>query len=167
MEIKYYYIVMSQKEMLQNQVLEEIVRERANYYISKKKPLDFWITISPNFLEGKEYEKIKETNFYNQQKKDISYKIEKKEENFYGALISLDAEFINWIKLRLGYFENIDEEIKKGTYISDGIHGVLSWKKEEKISPLKSRKNYLHPDIVVKNYKKALEIYYSNSFIKN
>ena len=37
MEIKYYYIVMSQKEMLQNQVLEEIVRERANYYISKKK----------------------------------------------------------------------------------------------------------------------------------
>ena len=63
--------------------------------------------------------------------------------------------------------EEINEEIKKGTYISDGIHGVLSWKKEEKISPLKSRKNYLHPDIVVKNYKKALEIYYSNSFVKN
>ena len=52
MSTKYYYIVMSQKDMLQNQVLEEILRERATYYISKKKTLDFWITISADFLEN-------------------------------------------------------------------------------------------------------------------
>ena len=49
-KIDYYYVIMSQKSLLENQVVEEILRERANYYISKKKPLDFWITISPNFL---------------------------------------------------------------------------------------------------------------------
>ena len=51
----------------------------------------------------------------------------------------------------------------KRTYVSDGISGVLVWE-NEKLSPLKSRKNYLHPDIIVKNYKKALEVYYSNTF---
>ena len=30
MEKKYYYIIMSQNEMFENQVLEEILRERAN-----------------------------------------------------------------------------------------------------------------------------------------
>ena len=45
---------MSQKDMLQNQVLEEILRERATYYISKKRTLDFWITISSDFLEDEE-----------------------------------------------------------------------------------------------------------------
>ena len=167
MSTKYYYIVMSQKDMLQNQVLEEILRERATYYISKKRTLDFWITISSDFLEDEEIKKkIKLTNFYNQQKQNISYQFQKKESDFYATLISTDQEFLRWIKLRLGYFENIDEEIKledKRTYVSDGISGVLVWE-NEKLSPLKSRKNYLHPDIIVKNYKKALEVYYSNTF---
>ena len=167
MSTKYYYIVMSQKDMLQNQVLEEILRERATYYISKKKTLDFWITISADFLENEEIKKkIKLTNFYNQQKENIRYQFQKKESDFYATLISTDQEFLRWIKLRLGYFENIDEEIKvedKRTYVSDGISGVLVWE-NEKLSPLKSRKNYLHPDIIVKNYKKALEVYYSNTF---
>ena len=41
MSKKYYYILMSQKQMLQSEVLEEILRERANYYISKKKEFRF------------------------------------------------------------------------------------------------------------------------------
>jgi hypothetical protein len=167
MNKKYYYIVMSQKDMLQNQVLEEILRERATYYISKKRTLDFWITISSEFLEDdKLKKKIKLTNFYNQQKDKINYKFQNKESDFYATLISTDQEFLRWIKLRLGYFENIDEEIKmeeKRNYVSDGVSGVLIWE-NEKLSPLKSRKNYLHPDIIVNNYKKALEVYYSNTF---
>jgi hypothetical protein len=37
MEKKYYYIIMSQNEMFENQVLEEILRERANSYFLKNK----------------------------------------------------------------------------------------------------------------------------------
>ena len=32
MTVRYYYLMMSQIDMLENQVLEEILRERANYY---------------------------------------------------------------------------------------------------------------------------------------
>jgi len=50
MTVRYYYLIMSQIDMLENQVLEEILRERANYYFSKNKNIDFWLLISPNFL---------------------------------------------------------------------------------------------------------------------
>ena len=72
-ELKYYFILMSQKQMLKNEVLEEILRERTSYYFSKNKKIDFWILISPTFLNFFNfYEKIKKTNFYNQQEKKAS-----------------------------------------------------------------------------------------------
>jgi hypothetical protein len=157
---------MSQKQMLENEVLEEILRERASYYFSKKRNLDFWVVISPDFVKSSEIKtKIKNTNFYAQQKNSITYN---KNYDFYSALISSDIEFIKWIKLRLGYFENIfDEKEIKTSYISDGIYGTLELKeeKEESYSPLQSNKNFLHPDILLKKYKKALEIYYLNSLV--
>jgi hypothetical protein len=178
---KYYYIVMSQKQMLENEVLEEILRERASYYFSKKRNLDFWVVISPDFIKSSEIKtKIKNSNFYAQQKNSITYKgieginKELKNYDFYSALISSDIEFIKWIKLRLGYFENISDEKRtkeiKTSYISDGIYGTLEVKelkeeKEESYSPLQSNKNFLHPDILLKKYKKALEIYYLNSLV--
>ena len=98
MSLKYYYLIMSQKEMIQNQVLEEILRERANYYFAKQKSLDFWVTLSPLFLEDLNlHEKILKTNFYKQQKSSIS---STSDFNFYASLISLDKDFINWIQLR-------------------------------------------------------------------
>jgi len=90
MSLKYYYLIMSQKEMIQNQVLEEILRERANYYFAKQKSLDFWVTLSPLFLEDLNlHEKILKTNFYKQQKSSIS---STSDFNFYASLISLDKE---------------------------------------------------------------------------
>ena len=163
MTIKYYYILMSQKQMLENEVLEEILRERATYYFSKKKCIDFWVTISPEFVKDLSLnEKIKNTNFYKQKESEINYNSIR---NFYSVLISSDKEFIKWISLRLGYFENIADHIKqdtKSTYISDGIQGIVEGNANEKLwfSPLKSNKNFLHPDILLKKYKKALEIYY-------
>jgi hypothetical protein len=157
---------MSQKQMLQNQVLEEILRERANYYFSKKRTLDFWMCISPDFLKRLSIlKKLKLTNFYIQQQKEILYTSQEKEYNFYSVLISSDKEFIKWIKLRLGYFENIDDKIEEGSrtsYISDGIYGVINLNKNEKISPLKSTKTFLHPHILINNYKKVLDLYYLN-----
>ena len=39
--LKCYYLIFSQKDFLENQVIEEIIRERSNYYISENKNPDF------------------------------------------------------------------------------------------------------------------------------
>ena len=173
--MQYYYIVMSQKEMLQNQVLEEILRERANYYLSKGKPIDFWISISPDFLKNNEMKDIiRKSNFYSQQQQNILSESNLNKE-FYSALISLDREFLNWIKLRLGYFENIQEIKQYKTnfnYVSDGIFGSFSLSLQLNSNsdsnlqtlpnnPLSSNSNFIHPDLLLNKYKKSLNLYYS------
>jgi hypothetical protein len=160
---------MAQQQMLRSEVLEEILRERTNYYFSKKKQIDFWLLISPSFLSSPLLlEKIQKTNFYEQHKElitvDSIY-------TFSSVLISTDKEFIKWIKLRLGYFENIMEEnTTKSEYAADGIYGFLDWNKElnenEKDMEQKSgnllisRPRFLHPGLLIGKYKKVLDSYY-------
>ena len=142
-EINYNYLIMSQKDLLQNQVIEEILRERANLYALRKKSNDFWIVISPTFIYSPEIlSTIKKSNFYYQKKEFISTTTFFKNKNFdfFASLISTDKEFINWFKLRIGYFEefnNIKQNQKN--FVSDGISGVLTSK--NKISPLIGNKN--------------------------
>jgi hypothetical protein len=167
---------MAQQQMLRSEVLEEILRERTNYYFSKKKQIDFWLLISPPFLSSPLLlEKIQKTNFYEQHKElitvDSIY-------TFSSVLISTDKEFIKWIKLRLGYFENImDLEGKNSSkyeYAADGIYGFLDWtknldeneKENEKDNEkstktlLISRPRFLHPGLLIGKYKKVLDSYY-------
>ena len=163
MSIKYYYIIMSQIDMLQNQVLEEILREKANYYFSKNKSLDFWISISPKFInEFNLKEDIKLSNFYKQHSSEI---ITKNKNEFYSALISLDKDFINWIKLRLGYFEN-QKNLKNqnigSSFISDGIYGEIDCTSK---NLLNYNKDFIHPYFYLSKYEKSLDLYYS--VIKN
>jgi hypothetical protein len=157
---------MSQIEMLKNQVLEEILREKAGYYYSKDKKIDFWISIAPSFLEDITIKnKIKETNFYKQQKDLITSNRNNKE--FYSALISVDEEFLRWVKLRLGYFENITEpnQLLNPNIISDGLCGSLSSDTLESTNffPLRNRKNFINPEILVNKYKKSVDLYYLNN----
>jgi hypothetical protein len=165
MSLKYYYLIMSQKEMIQNQVLEEILRERANYYFSKQKSLDFWVTLSPLFLDNLNlHQKILKTNFYKQQKSSISSTSSTSDLNFYASLISLDKDFINWIQLRLGYFEDISNqsnEKNRTNYISDGIYGSFQLNELDQVSPLESNDNFINPEIILNKYKKILDISYS------
>lgn len=169
MTTNYHYIVMSQKDLLQNQVLEEVLREKASYYNARKKNPDFWILIDPSFLYEKNLiKKIENTRFYNQQKDKIHYSFSNLNNNssFYGSLISTDEEFMRWIKLRLGYFENLDEINKNNnnaSYVSDGVFGILKSTETKEI--LKSNKNYLHPDILLNKLKNSLEQYFN--IIKN
>jgi hypothetical protein len=162
MTTNYHYIVMSQKDLLQNQVIEEILREKASYYNSRKKNPDYWIVISPFFLKEQNlFAKIKETKFYYQQKEKIcsSTFSQSTPLEFYAALVSTDEEFMKWVKLRLGYFENIDQMTKNNhnaTYVSDGIFGVLQTEKNR----LKAQSNFLHPDILIEKYRNALEEYF-------
>jgi len=158
MTIRYYYFVMSQIDMLENQVLEEILRERANYYFSKNKNIDFWLLISPSFLKTNDLlEKIKQTNFYKQQKTKISSNNEK---DYYSAIVSLDKEFILWLQLRLGYFETINSNINE-SFVSDGFCGFFDYEEKNSLtcSPLKNDVNQLNPSILLKKYKKTLQLY--------
>jgi hypothetical protein len=162
MTTNYHYIVMSQKDLLQNQVIEEILREKASYYNSRKKNPDYWIVISPFFLKEQNLlTKIKETKFYYQQKEKIcsSTLSQSAPLEFYAALVSTDEEFMKWVKLRLGYFENVDEITKNNynaTYVSDGVFGVLKYAKNR----LKAQSNFLHPDILIEKYRNSLEEYF-------
>jgi hypothetical protein len=109
---------MSQEEMLKNEALEEILRERIGYYLSKGKTIDFWILDNPSFLD------LKNLN----QKR-------------YSVLISLDNTFISWVRLRLGYFDSLEMSKvpsldslnrKEENYISNGFFGKIDLKFNQK-----------------------------------
>lgn len=172
MSTDYYYLLMSQQDFFKNQVLEEVIRERISSYFMQKKKIDFWITISPSFINNKKIlNKIKETNFYNQKKELLksptwikNYK-EKEELEFSAILISSNKEFITWIALRLGYFEKInllDEKENKLTknYVSDGIEGKINLTMLETENFLETNNLKIHPDFQIEKYKKLVNFLY-------
>jgi hypothetical protein len=119
----YYYLIMSQKDMLKGEALEEILRERTTFYISKLRLPDFWISTSPKFLE-KYNDIIKKSTFYNQNIDSIKSK--NLEHDDYCVFITSNKDFFEWIKLRLGYFENIDSDLKITKIRSNGIYGKIN-----------------------------------------
>ena len=140
----FFYILMSQKDMLKNQVLEEILRERTNYYLSKSKIKDFWLLISPKFLTKLD---INKTEYFSQTK-----------EQYFSVLLSSNKEFINWLKLRLGCFEtysNSKKEEQKDIYKIDGIFGQITM---DEFNPLISEKTIIDPELFEENYKKILNV---------
>ena len=170
--VKYYYLIMSQKSLLENEVIEEILRERATYYSITNKKTDFWLLISPNFIYSKEIlEKIRNSQFYIKNKENIlSEELKSKNKfEFFSSLITTDKDFIRWVQLRIGYFENINEinSFAANNFVSDGIYGILEVnnKENKNLSPLISNPNYLHPSILINRYKKSLEFYFSEQKI--
>ena len=154
----YFYIVMSQQDLLKNQVIEEIIRERNNYYINRNNSLNFWIIMSPSFLESDEIIKtIKKTNFFHSKSNEIF-----KNNKFYNAvIISTDIEYINWLKLRLGYFENLfnKEESNNYSFRSDGLYGKIEGNNLSIKNIFHTKKNNIHPDILLNVYEKAFQIF--------
>ncbi|MEC4984392.1 MAG: DUF2488 family protein [Oscillatoria sp. PMC 1068.18] len=82
----YYYILASQRFLLEEEPFEEVLRERRNHYQQKNKEIDFWLVKQPAFLESPEFAEIKQ-----------------KCPQPAVAVISRDRQFINWLKLRLEY----------------------------------------------------------------
>ena len=82
----YYFAVASQSFLLQEEPIEEILRERTNYYQNINKDIDFWVIINPKFLKAPEFTSIK------RQLIDTPT-----------AIVSLDKQFIQWLKLRIGF----------------------------------------------------------------
>ena len=173
-----YFILMSQKDFLENQVIEEVLRERANYYVSKNKLRNFWIVNSPDFVSVPKFNaKIRSSNFYKQKNKQIIAKLNNKDYEFYTALITFDYEFIKWIQLRLGYFEDISTISASSTYsyISDGIYGKLDLNQDFNnqfsqnilASVFRGASERIHPDILTDRYKRSIEVYYNMKYPAN
>ena len=144
MKLTYYYIIMTQENLLKNQVLEELLREKSNNYQINKQQKDFWILNSPNFINKLNLnEKIKNSNFYKNNKN-----------NYFSSLISLDKKYIQWIELRLGYFENIKDLniIQSKQFVSDGIIGSIELENNSDLLILNENKLKLDSNLISKEF---------------
>ena len=158
MNINYYFLAFSQQYLLENEVIEETIRERTNYYIAQNKKSDFWISISPNFLkEEKINTQLKNTNYFKNNKSKII--LNESNSEYYGVIISNNISFIDWLKLRLGDFENLNSNnliYLKNNYTVSGIFGTISSSDLNQDS-FKSNNNQIHPDIVTKKINLSLK----------
>ena len=82
----YHYILASQRFLLEEEPLEEVLRERTRDYQEKNKEIDFWLVKQPAFIEAPGFAEIKA-----------------KCPQPSAAIISTNSDFITWLKLRLEY----------------------------------------------------------------
>lgn len=96
--IKYYFVVASDKFLLKEEPVEEVLRERVQHYKRMKKNIDFWLIKGPIFLTA--------PNFLHLRSRlpvqDISQCI---------AIVSTNKHFTIWLKLRynnvaIGHFSS-------------------------------------------------------------
>lgn len=83
---KYYYVLASQKFLLEEEPFDEVLQERVRNYQEKNKEIDFWLVKQPAFLEAPEFAEIKARCPQPS-----------------AAVISTNSQFITWLKLRLEY----------------------------------------------------------------
>ncbi len=82
----YYYVLASQRFLLEEEPLEEVLKERTRYYHEQEKEIDFWLVKQPAFLETSQMASIKERC-----------------PQPAAAIVSTNSQFITWLKLRLEY----------------------------------------------------------------
>ena len=83
----YYYLVASEKFLTSDsENLHEILEEKVRFYSEKNKEIDFWFIKQPAFLEAPEF-------------KEIRAKCPQPA----AAVVSLDRQWITFLKLRLEY----------------------------------------------------------------
>ncbi len=82
----YYYVLASQKFLLEEEPFEEVLKERRRNYAEKNQEIDFWQVLQPAFLNAPEMAAIK---------------AKAPEKNV--AIITTNKSFSVWLKLRLEY----------------------------------------------------------------
>jgi len=100
----YYYVLASQKFLLEDEPFEEVLKERHRHYHENNQKIDFWVVKQPAFLNAPGL-------------KDAKAKAPKKNV----AVISTNKSFIVWLKLRLEYVLTGEFEAP-----SDGIPDALA-----------------------------------------
>ncbi|MEA5533706.1 MgPME-cyclase complex family protein [Crocosphaera sp. XPORK-15E] len=94
----YYYVLASQRFLLEEEPLEEVLRERIRDYEEKNKEIDFWLVKQPAFIEAAELAEVKA--------KCPQPSV---------AIISTNSQFIIWLKLRLEYVAQGEFEAPSAT----------------------------------------------------
>lgn len=84
--IRYYFLVASQDFLFSQEPIEEILRERLRHYDALKKDIDFCLTTNLSFLMKPDLLSLREELIKPS-----------------AAIISLNPQFINWLKLRVHY----------------------------------------------------------------
>jgi hypothetical protein len=82
----YYYILASQRFLLEEEPLDEVLKERTRNYREQEKEIDFWLVRQPAFIEAPEFSALKA------QCPQPAV-----------AIISTNPQFITWLKLRLEF----------------------------------------------------------------
>lgn len=82
----YYYVLASQRFLLEEEPLEEVLKERTRHYQEQEKAIDFWLIKQPAFVETPALASAKA-----------------KCPQPCVAIVSTDPQFITWLKLRLEY----------------------------------------------------------------
>ena len=82
----YHFVAASERFLTVEEPLEEVLRERIRNYEETSKTIDFWLVRQPAFLEAPE-------------QADVNAQLPKPA----AAVISTDATFITFLKLRLEY----------------------------------------------------------------
>ena len=82
----YYYVLASQRFLMEEEPIEEVLKERTRHYHENEKQIDFWLVEQPAFLEAPEMA-------------EVVAKCPKPA----AAIISTNPQFITWLKLRLEY----------------------------------------------------------------
>lgn len=82
----YYYVLASQKFLLEEEPFAEVIEERIRNYKEQNKEIDFWVVKQPAFLEAPEMTEVKA--------KCPQPSV---------AVISTNKQMITWLKLRLEY----------------------------------------------------------------
>ncbi|NJK39427.1 MAG: DUF2488 family protein [Oscillatoriales cyanobacterium RM2_1_1] len=82
----YYFLVASQKFLMEEEPLDEVLKERTRYYQEQEKAIDFWRVVQPAFLNAPE---LAETKAKCPQPA--------------AAIISTHEQLITWLKLRMEF----------------------------------------------------------------
>lgn len=82
----YHYVLASQKFLMEEEPIEEVLKERTRNYEENNKEIDFWLVKEPDFLNSPEFAEIKA-----------------KCPQPSAAIVSTNKQFITWLKLRLEY----------------------------------------------------------------
>ncbi|MBD2091921.1 DUF2488 family protein [Microcoleus sp. FACHB-1515] len=82
----YHFVLASAKFLIEDESIEEVLKERRRNYQEQNKEIDFWLVRQPAFLDAPEFAKIKP-----------------KVPQPAAAIVSTNAQFITWLKLRLEF----------------------------------------------------------------
>ena len=82
----YHFVLASEKFLIEEEPLDEVLKERTRYYQEQEKEIDFWLVRQPAFLDVPELADIKAQC-----------------PTPAAALVLTNPNFINWVKLRLEF----------------------------------------------------------------